>query len=164
MIDQLRRGIPSTTGPEYPDFMAFRWIAHFAEVHIEASTRRVRVRRVVSVADCGRVMNRRTAESQVRGGVIWGVGAALHEAGETDPRFGGVLNNDLAEYVVPVNADIGAIEVDFIEQPDFKLNISGVKGLGEVAMVGATAAVVNAVYNATGRRIRHLPIRVEDLL
>lgn len=164
VIEQLRRGIPSTTGPEYPDFMAFSWIAHFAEVHVETSTGRVRVRRVVSVADCGRVMNRRTAESQVRGGVIWGVGAALREVGETDPRFGGVLNNDLAEYIVPVNADIGTIEVDFIDQPDFKLNISGVKGLGEVAMVGATAAVVNAVYNATGRRIRHLPIRIEDLL
>ncbi len=164
VIEQLRRGIPSTTGPEYPDFMSFSWIAHFAEVRVEASTGRVRVRRVVSVADCGRVMNRRTAESQVRGGVIWGIGAALREAGETDPRFGGVLNNDLAEYVVPVNADIGAIEVDFIDQPDFKLNVSGVKGLGEVAMVGATAAVVNAVYNATGRRVRHLPIRIEDLL
>jgi xanthine dehydrogenase YagR molybdenum-binding subunit len=164
VIEQLRRGIPSTTGPEYPDFMAFSWIAHFAEVHVETSTGRVRVRRVVSVADCGRVMNRRTAESQVRGGVVWGIGAALREAGETDPRFGGVLNNDLAEYVVPVNADIGAIDVDFIDQPDFKLNMSGVKGLGEVAMVGAAAAVVNAVYNATGRRIRHLPIRIEDLL
>lgn len=164
VIEQLRKGIPSTTGPEYPDFMAFSWIAHFAEVHVETSTGRVRVKRVVSVADCGRVMNRRTAESQVRGGVIWGIGAALREAGETDARFGGVLNNDLAEYVVPVNADIGAIDVDFIDQPDFKLNISGVKGLGEVAMVGAAAAVVNAVYNATGRRIRHLPIRVEDLL
>jgi xanthine dehydrogenase YagR molybdenum-binding subunit len=163
-IDQIRKGIPSTTGPEYPDFMAFSWIAHFAEVHVEPSTARVRVRRVVSVADCGRVMNRRTAESQVRGGVVWGIGAALREAGETDPRFGGVLNNDLAEYIVPVNADIGRIEVDFIDEPDPKLNISGVKGLGEVAMVGATAAVVNAVYNATGKRIRHLPIRVEDLL
>jgi xanthine dehydrogenase YagR molybdenum-binding subunit len=164
VIEQLRRGIPSTTGPEYPDFMAFSWIAHFAEVHVETSTGRVRVKRVVSVADCGRVMNRRTAESQVRGGVVWGIGAALREAGETDPRFGGVLNNDLAEYVVPVNADIGAIDVDFIDQPDFKLNMSGVKGLGEVAMVGAAAAIVNAVYNATGRRVRHLPIRIEDLL
>ncbi|MDX3927151.1 MAG: xanthine dehydrogenase family protein molybdopterin-binding subunit [Shinella sp.] len=164
VIEQLRRGIPSTTGPEYPDFMSFSWIAHFAEIHVETSTGRVRVKRVVSVADCGRVMNRRTAESQVRGGVVWGIGAALREAGETDRRFGGVLNNDLAEYVVPVNADIGAIDVDFIDQPDFKLNMSGVKGLGEVAMVGATAAVVNAVYNATGRRVRHLPIRIEDLL
>lgn len=164
VIEQLRRGIPSTTGPEYPDFMAFSWIAHFAEVHVEKSTGRVRVKRFVSVADCGRVMNRRTAESQVRGGVVWGIGAALREASETDPRFGGVLNNDLAEYVVPVNADIGAIDVDFIDEPDFNLNMSGVKGLGEVAMVGAAAAVVNAVYNATGRRIRRLPIRIEDLL
>jgi xanthine dehydrogenase YagR molybdenum-binding subunit len=164
VIEQLRKGIPSTTGPEYPDFMAFSWIAHFAEVHVESSTGRVRVKHFVSVADCGRVMNRRTAESQVRGGAVWGIGAALREAGETDPRFGGVLNNDLAEYIVPVNADIGAIDVDFIDQPDFKLNMSGVKGLGEVAMVGAAAAVVNAVYNATGRRVRHLPIRIEDLL
>jgi xanthine dehydrogenase YagR molybdenum-binding subunit len=163
-IDQLRRGIPTTSGPEYPDFVAFSWIAHFAEVHVEPSTGRVRVRRVVSVADCGRIMNRRTAESQVRGGVVWGIGAALREAGETDPRYGGVLNNDLAEYVVPVNADIDTIDVDFIEEPATRLNISGVKGLGEVAMVGASAAIVNAVYNATGRRIRHLPIRVEDLL
>jgi xanthine dehydrogenase YagR molybdenum-binding subunit len=164
VIEQLRKGIPSTTGPEYPEFMAFSWIAHFAEVHVETSTGRARVKRFVSVADCGRVMNRHTAESQVRGGVVWGIGAALREAGETDPRFGGVLNNDLAEYVLPVNADIGAIDVDFIDQPDFKLNVSGVKGLGEVAMVGATAAVVNAVYNATGRRVRHLPIRIEDLM
>jgi xanthine dehydrogenase YagR molybdenum-binding subunit len=163
-IVQLRRGIPATSGPDYPDFLAYSWIAHFAEVHVEPSTGRVRVKRVVSVADCGRIMNRRTAESQVRGGVVWGIGAALREAGETDPRFGGVLNNDFAEYVVPVNADIGALDVDFIEEPDTNLNISGVKGLGEVAMVGASAAVVNAVYNATGRRIRHLPIRVEDLL
>jgi xanthine dehydrogenase YagR molybdenum-binding subunit len=164
VIDQLRRGIPATTGPEYPDFMAFSWIAHFAEIHVEPSTGRVRVKRFVSVADCGRVMNRRTAESQVRGGVVWGIGAALREVGETDPRYGGVLNNDLADYILPVNADIGAIDVDFIDEPDTSLNISGVKGLGEVAMVGATAAIVNAIYNATGRRIRHLPIRIEDLL
>jgi xanthine dehydrogenase YagR molybdenum-binding subunit len=164
VIEQLRKGIPATSGPEYPDFLAFSWIAHYAEVHVEPSTGRIRIKRFVSVADCGRVMNRRTAESQVRGGVIWGIGAALREAGETDPRYGGVLNNDLAEYVLPVNADIGAIDVDFIDEPDTNLNISGVKGLGEVAMVGATAAIVNAVYNATGKRIRHLPIRIEDLL
>ncbi|WP_029619445.1 xanthine dehydrogenase family protein molybdopterin-binding subunit [Pseudorhizobium marinum] len=163
-IDRLRRGMPATSGPEYPQFLAFSWIAHFAQVHVETTTGRVRVKRVVTVADCGRVLNRRTAESQVRGGVVWGIGAALGEAGETDPRFGGVLNNDLAEYVVAVNADIGAIEVDFIEKADTNLNISGVKGLGEVAMVGASAAIANAVYNATGRRIRHLPIRIEDLL
>ncbi|AUW56980.1 xanthine dehydrogenase family protein molybdopterin-binding subunit [Sphingobium sp. SCG-1] len=147
-----------------PPFSAWSWIAHFAEVHVETTTGRVRVSRVVSVADCGRVMNHRTAASQVRGGVVWGVGAALREIGEVDPRFGRVLNNDLADYIVPVNADIGDIEVELLDQPDTALNISGAKGVGEVAMVGATAAIVNAVYHATGKRIRHLPIRVEDLL
>lgn len=75
-----------------------------------------------------------------------------------------VVNNDLADYVVPVNADIGDIEVELLDQPDTNLNISGVKGVGEVAMVGATAAIANAIYHATGKRIRHLPIRIEDLL
>lgn len=145
-------------------FSAWSWIAHFAEVHVETTTGRVRVPRVVSVADCGRVMNHRTAASQVRGGVIWGIGAALREIGEVDPRYGRVLNNDLADYVVPVNADVGDIAVDLLDLPDTALNLSGAKGVGEVAMVGATAAIVNAVYHATGKRIRHLPIRVEDLL
>ncbi|WP_342594274.1 xanthine dehydrogenase family protein molybdopterin-binding subunit [Salinicola lusitanus] len=163
-IDDLRQGRPVTTGPEYTDFLAFSWIAHFAEVHVEPSTGRVRVRRFASVIDCGRVMNRRTTESQVRGGVVWAVGAALREIGETDPRYGRVLNNDLAEYLVPVNADIDWIDVDVIGEPDTQLNISGVKGAGEVAMVGASAAIANAIFNATGRRIRHLPIRIEDLL
>jgi hypothetical protein len=92
------------------------------EVQVEPGTRRVRVPRVVSVADCGRGMSPRTAVSQVRGGVVWGIGAALREASEVDPRFGGFLNADLAEYVVPVNADIGSIEVDFIDEPDRLLN------------------------------------------
>lgn len=164
VIDNLLKGIPSTTGPEYPDFMAFSWIAHFAEVHVEPSTGRVRMRRFASVIDCGRVMNQRTAASQVKGGVVWAIGAALREIGETDSRYGRVLNNDLAEYLVPVNADVGQIDVDVIDEPDTSLNMSGVKGAGEVAMVGATAAIANAVFNATGKRVRHLPIRVEDLL
>jgi xanthine dehydrogenase YagR molybdenum-binding subunit len=100
----------------------------------------------------------------VSGGVVWGIGAALREGSEVDPRFGGFLNADLAEYVVPVNADIGAIEVDFIDEPDPRLNAVGVKGLGEVAMVGVAAAIANAVYHATGRRVRRLPIRIDDLL
>ena len=163
-LDRMKRGIPTTTGPDYPQFMAYSWIAHFVEVHVEPSTGRVRVPKVVSVADCGRVINRRTAESQVKGGVVWGIGAALRETGETDPRFGRVLNNDIADYLMPVNADIGVIDVELIDEPDTRLNISGVKGLGEVAMVGVAAAIVNAVFHATGKRIRHLPIRVEDLL
>jgi xanthine dehydrogenase YagR molybdenum-binding subunit len=157
-------GRVAATGPVYPGFTSFSWITHFVEVRVEPRTRRVRVPRVVSVADCGRVMSPRTAASQVRGGVVWAIGASLREIGEVDVRFGGALNNDLAEYLVPVNADIGSIEVSFIDQPDPLLNDAGVKGLGEVAMVGAAAAINNAVYHATGTRVRRMPIRVEDLL
>jgi len=163
-VPQAPPGQPPAGGGNDPPYSAWSWIAHFAEVHVEASTGRVRVPRIVSVADCGRVMNQRTAVSQVRGGVVWGLGAALQEIGEVDPRYGRVLNNDLADYIVPVNADVGDIEVELLDQPDTALNISGVKGVGEVAMVGAAAAIANAVYHATGKRIRRLPIRVEDLL
>jgi xanthine dehydrogenase YagR molybdenum-binding subunit len=161
---RLTKGLLAIAGPEYPAFVSFSYIAHFVEVQIEATTRRVRVPRVVSVADCGRVVSPRTARSQVNGGVVWGIGCALREGSEVDARFGGFLNADIAEYLVPVNADIGDIDVDFIDEPDPLLNDVGVKGLGEVALVGVAAAVANAVYHATGRRIRRLPIRVEDLL
>ena len=160
----LRAAGYATAGPDYPTFTTFSYIAHFAEVHVEPRTRRVRVPRIVSVADCGRVVSPRTAESQVRGGVVWAIGSALREETEVDPRYGGWLNNDLADYVVPVNADIGEIEVGFIDRPDPLLNAIGAKGLGEVAMVGAAAAVANAVYHATGRRLRRMPIRIEHLL
>lgn len=163
-LEGLRRMGFAKAGPEFPTFTSFSYIAHFVEVHVEPRTRRVRVPRVVSIADCGRVISPRTAESQVRGGVVWAIGSALREETEVDPRYGGWLNNDLADYVVPVNADIGAIDVGFIDRPDPLLNTIGAKGLGEVAMVGASAAVANAVYHATGRRLRRMPIRIEHLL
>jgi xanthine dehydrogenase YagR molybdenum-binding subunit len=161
---RLAGGHLSFAGPVYPEFVTFSYTAHFVEVRVEPTTRRVRIPRVVSVADCGRVISPRTAASQVRGGVVWGIGATLHEASEVDPRYGGFLNADLAEYVVPVNADIGSIVVEFINKPDFKFNSAGVKGLGEVSMVGVAPAIANAVYHATGRRLRNLPIRIEHLL
>ena len=154
----------ATAGPAYPKFTSFSYIAHFAEVRVNPRTGRVWVPRVVSVADCGRVVSPRTAESQVRGGVVWAIGAALREETEVDPRFGGWLNNDLADYPVPVNSDIGEIEVGLIDRPDPILNAIGSKGLGEVAMVGAAAAVANGVYHATGRRLRRMPIRIEHML
>jgi xanthine dehydrogenase YagR molybdenum-binding subunit len=160
----LAQGQLAIAGPEYPDFVSFSYIAHFVDVRVEPGTRRVRVPRVVSVADCGRVMNPRTAASQVRGGVVWGLGGTLREGSEVDPRFGGFLNADLAEYVIPVNADVGEIEVEFVDRPDPLLNNAGVKGLGEVAMVGVAPAIANAIHHATGRRLRRLPIRLEDLL
>jgi xanthine dehydrogenase YagR molybdenum-binding subunit len=164
VFGRLTGGLPAAAGPVYPDFVGFSFIAHFVEVRIEPTTRRIRVPRVVSVADCGAVASPRTARSQVEGGVVWGIGAALREVSEVDPRYGGFLNADLAEYVMPVAADIGRIEVDFVGKPDVRLNAMGVKGLGEVAMVGVAPAIVNAVFHATGKRLRRLPLMLEDLL
>jgi xanthine dehydrogenase YagR molybdenum-binding subunit len=164
IYDRLAAGLPSVGGPIFADFVTFSYIAHFVEVCVEPSTRRIRVPRVVSVADCGRVISPRTAASQVKGGVVWAIGAALREASEVDPRYGGFLNADLAEYVLPVNADIGSIDVEFIDEPDFQFNSAGAKGLGEVAMTGVAPAIANAVFHATGRRLRDLPIRIEHLL
>lgn len=163
-LDRLRAGGRATAGPEYPKFTSLSYIAHFVEVRVEPSTRRVRVPRVVSIVDCGRVISPRTAASQVRGAVVMAIGSALREETEVDPRFGGWLNADLADYVVPVNADIGDIDVGFIDRPDPLLNAVGSKGLGEVSMVGAAAAVANAVFHATGVRVRKMPLRIEDLL
>lgn len=164
VFGRLTTGLPAAAGPIYPDFVTFSYIAHFVEVRVEPNTRRIRVPRVVSIADCGRVVSPRTAASQVRGGVVWGIGATLREASEIDPRFGGFLNADLAEYPLPVNADIGSIDVGFVDKPDPLVNSVGVKGLGEVAMVGVAPAIVNAVFHATGKRLRDLPIRIEHVL
>ncbi len=163
-LDKLRAGEFARGGPTYPQFTTCSYIAHFVEVRIEPRTRRVRVPRVVSVVDGGRIISPRTAASQVRGGVVMAIGSALREETEVDPRFGGWFNADLADYVVPVNADIGDIDVSFIDQPDPLINSIGAKGVGEVSMVGAAAAVSNAVFHATGKRIRKMPIRIEDLI
>ena len=160
----LRNGGYAVGGPEYPGFTAMSYIAHFVEVRVEPGTGRVRVPRVVSIADCGRVVSPRTARSQIYGGVVWAIGATLREGTEIDPRHGGYLNCDLADYVVPVNADIGEIEVGLVDEPDPLANETGLKGLGEVAMAGGSAAIANAIHHATGRRIRRMPIRIEDLL
>jgi xanthine dehydrogenase YagR molybdenum-binding subunit len=163
-ISALRAGGYAVGGPEYPGFTAMSYIAHFVEVRIEPRTRRIRVPRVVSIADCGRVISPNTARSQIYGGVVWAISATLREESEIDPRYGGYLNCDLADYVVAVNADIGDIDVGFIDEPDPLANGSGVKGLGEVVLAGGSAAIANAIHHATGIRLHHLPIRLEDLL
>lgn len=164
MLDRSRAGLTAPAGPVFPDFTAFSWVAHFVEVRVEATTRRISVPRALCVADCGRVASPVTAASQVRGGVIWGISQALRESSEVDPRFGGFLNTTLEEYPVAVNADIQEIDFDFIDEPDLLLNDVGVKGLGEVTVVGVAAAVANAVFHATGQRQNRLPIRIEHVM
>ena len=138
--------------------------ANFVEVQVHPLTRQVRVSRVVSVVDAGRVLNAKTARSQVYGSVVWGIGHALMEDARLDHRYGRFLNHDLAEYHIPVNADVPEITVEFIDQPDPVLNPIGAKGLGEIGLVGFSAAVANAVYHATGRRVRELPITPAKLV
>ncbi len=162
--EQSKSGHLAIAGPVYPEFSTFSWVAHFVEVRVEPTTCRIRVPRVVSVIDCGRVASPVTAASQVRGGVVWGIGGALREESLADPRSGGFLNATLEEYPVMVNADVHRIDVGFIGEPDLRFNPVGVKGLGEVAMVGVAAAVANAVHHATGKRHHRLPIRLDDVL
>jgi xanthine dehydrogenase YagR molybdenum-binding subunit len=145
-------------------FTTYSYSAHFVEVHVEPTTRRIRVPRVVSVVDCGRVVSPRTARSQIRGAVVWGIGGSLRERSEVDPRFGGFINSEIAEYLIPVNADIGEIEVSLIDKPDPRANRAGVKGLGEIAMVGVAPAIGNAIFHATGKRLTSLPFRIEHVL
>jgi len=162
-FDQALQGLVEPAGPEFPDFVCFQFIAHFIEVSIDPNTYQVRVPRAVSVVDCGKVVSARTARSQVLGGLVWGIGACLREVSDVDPRFGGFLNSNIAEYHVAVNADVGDYSVDFIDEPDFTFNPVGAKGLGEVVLAGVAPAIANAIYHATGRRFRTLPIRLDDL-
>jgi xanthine dehydrogenase YagR molybdenum-binding subunit len=137
--------------------------AQFCEVRVHRWTREVRVSRLLGVFDAGRIINRKTARSQIIGGMIWGVSAALHEGLEIEAS-GRLANGDFAGYLLPVNADIADVDVHFVEYPDTLHNAVGAKGLGEIGTVGMAAAVANAVYNATGIRVRHTPIVIEDLL
>lgn len=132
--------------------------AHFVEVRIDERLGRLRVSRVVSALDCGRIINPTTATSQIRGGIIFGLGMALMEAAEFHPTRHRIIGDNLADYAVPVHADIPPIDVIFIDSPDPDLNQFGARGLGEIGVPGLAAAVANAAFNATGRRFRDLPI------
>jgi xanthine dehydrogenase YagR molybdenum-binding subunit len=137
--------------------------AQFCEVRVHRWTREVRVSRMLGVFDAGRIINEQTARSQIIGGMIWGLSAALHEGLEIEAN-GRLANGDLAGYLLPVNADVPDVDVHFVEYPDTLHNPIGARGLGEIGTVGMAAAVANAVHNATGIRVRHIPIVIEDLL
>jgi xanthine dehydrogenase YagR molybdenum-binding subunit len=137
--------------------------AQFCEVRVHRWTREARVSRMLGVFDAGRIINEKAARSQIMGGMIWGVSAALHEGLEIEAN-GRLANGDFAGYLLPVNADIPDVDVHFVEYPDTLHNAVGARGLGEIGIVGMAAAVANAVYNATGIRVRRIPITIEDLL
>jgi xanthine dehydrogenase YagR molybdenum-binding subunit len=122
----------------------------------------IRVTRVVSAVAAGRILNMKTATSQILGGVVWGIGMALHEETLIDHRLGRVMNADFAGYHVPANADVHDIRIIFVDEADDS-NPLGIKGLGEIGIVGVAAAIANAVYHATGSRVRDLPITLDKL-
>jgi xanthine dehydrogenase YagR molybdenum-binding subunit len=140
------------------------WGAVFAEVGVEELTGMARMHRIVGVYDVGTLLNERTGKSQLIGGIVWGVGLALEEGTHFDPRNGRPVNNNLAEYHVPVNADIGDIEVYSLNIPDTKFNPLGGRGIGEIGITGTGAAIANAIYHATGKRVRNAPITPDMLI
>ena len=137
--------------------------AIFAEVKIDEQLGVIRVTRVVNAVAAGRILNTKTAHSQIMGSVVWGIGMALLEETLFDHRFGRIMNANIAEYHVPVNADVHDIKVIFVDEPDALINPLGIKGLGEIGIVGVAAAIANAVYHATGTRVRDLPITLDKL-
>ncbi|MEJ7558954.1 MAG: xanthine dehydrogenase family protein molybdopterin-binding subunit [Pedobacter sp.] len=154
----------SKAGTEEKTHSGKSFCVNFVEVLVKPLTGTVKVNRVVTVVDCGRVINSKTAESQVFGSIVWGIGVALMEEGIIDHRTGGFVNNSLENYHVPVCADVPNIKVKFIDKDDWVLDPIGAKGLGEIGMIGFSAAIANAVFHATGKRIRHLPITVDKLI
>jgi xanthine dehydrogenase YagR molybdenum-binding subunit len=164
-IADMSKGKPvMLSGSGRKDATAFAFGAHFVEVRVHRRTRELRVARVVSAFAAGTIINPKTAHSQFMGGAIWGLSSALLEETELDAAAARYVNNNLADYLIPVNADVPMIDIIMVPESDATVNPLGVKGIGEIGIVGMNAAVANAVFNATGKRIRELPIRAEKLL
>jgi xanthine dehydrogenase YagR molybdenum-binding subunit len=163
-LPQIEVTEESRSGAEINQYSMYSFGCHFVEVQVDPVTCEVRVKRVVTCADVGKIINLKTARSQSIGGVVGGIGMALMEASLMDHRFGRYITSDFAGYHIPVYADIPQIDVFYIDKPDVHANPIGSKGLGEIAIVGVAAAVANAVFHATGKRVRDLPINIEKLI
>jgi xanthine dehydrogenase YagR molybdenum-binding subunit len=161
---EITETFDSKPSPEREKFASLAHGAQFVEVKVDPELGTVKVTRVLEITACGKILNPLASHSQEIGGVVWGIGMALEEATEVDHRYGRIMNANLQHYHVPVNADIHSIETIFVEEEDTVVNPLGVKGMGELGMVGIPAAIANAVYHATGKRIRDLPITPEKLL
>ena len=138
--------------------------AHFCEVRVHVKTGKIKVHQLITVVDGGTIVNRLAAANQVAGAAIGAIGMALMEEQLTDQRFGTLVGNDLATYHVAVNADAPVIQVEFINKPDPNINPSGAKGIGEVGIIGGAPAITNAIFNATGKRFRHLPVTPDKMM
>ncbi len=151
-------------GKEKPKFSSHSYGAHFVEVTWQPEIARLRVNRVVTVIDAGRILNPLAGRNQIEGAVVMGIGMCLFEETGYDPQNGAPYNSNLADYIVATNPDVPKLEVHFLDYPDMHLNELGARGIGEIGLAGTAAAIANAVYHATGIRVRELPIRIEDLL
>src|SRR5687767_4580402 len=163
-LTEITETFEARPSPEREKYALLAHGAQFIEVKVDPDLGTVRVTRAIEVTACGKVINPKASHSQEIGGVVWGIGMALQEATEIDHRFGRIMNPNLQHYHVPVNADVHAIETLFVEEDDKVVNPLGVKGMGELGMVGIPAAIANAVFHATGRRVRELPITPDKLL
>jgi len=170
IVDAMRHGavdrIEQEKSTSFPDDGSHAHNTHsaiFAEVRVDEQLGVIRVTRVVDAVAAGRILNPKTASSQIMGSVVWGIGMALHEETLVDHNFGRIMNPNIAEYHVPVNADVHDIKVIFVDEPDDIINPLGIKGLGEIGIVGVAAAIANAIYHATGKRVRDLPITLDKL-
>jgi xanthine dehydrogenase YagR molybdenum-binding subunit len=163
-LTEITETFESKPSPERQKYALLAHGAQFIEVKVDPDLGSVSVTRAIEVTACGKIINPKASHSQEIGGVVWGIGMALHEATEIDHRFGRIMNPNLQHYHVPVNADVHQIETMFVEEDDKVVNPLGVKGMGELGMVGIPAAIANAVFHATGRRVRELPITPDKLL
>jgi xanthine dehydrogenase YagR molybdenum-binding subunit len=154
----------ATFGEKHPKFSMHSFGAHFVEVAWQPQIARLRVNRTLTVIDAGRIINPLTGRNQIEGAVAMGIGMALFEETRYDPRNGMPINSNLADYVMTTHADAPPMEVIFLDYPDIHLNEFGARGIGEIGLAGVAAAITNAVYHATGVRVRDLPVRIEDLL
>lgn len=161
---RTKPGVVEDEGADSEKFAFNSFGAHFVEVRINPRRNQVKVTRIVGAFDVGRILNQKTARSQIYGGMIFGIGMALMEETLLDPHSGRVIIHNLADYHVPIQADIPQIEAIFVEKPDYHFNPLGVRGIGEISTTGVAAAVANAVYHATGKRVRDLPITPDKLL
>jgi xanthine dehydrogenase YagR molybdenum-binding subunit len=154
----------ATFGEKKPKFSKHSFGCHFVEVTWQPEIARLRVNRVVTVIDAGRIINPLAGRNQIEGAVVMGIGMALLEHTTYDPQNGAPINSNLADYIMAVNADVPTLEVHFLDYPDKEINQLGARGIGEIGLAGIAAAITAATHHATGVRVRELPIKIEDLL